>query len=183
MNLDDPRWRELKGGYNIPYNPVPALLNLGHDAEAWHELWDNLHHQGDLGLASYAAVPQIVHVCKTFSSRDWNPYALACTIEIERHRKTNPSIPDWLRDEYEQAWHELFDLALADVRTATDPVLIQAIVSTLALARGSQKLGTLITNLDDSEIDELLEERHAWSSAYNSQQDGGGQPATRPESK
>ncbi len=45
----------LNGGYGIPYDPEPAIKNLNssHD-EAITELWENLYHQGDVGLASYA---------------------------------------------------------------------------------------------------------------------------------
>jgi len=89
---------EMKGGYNIPYNPVPVLLRLDKDLDAQSELWDNLHHQGDVGWASYAAVPQMARICKALPSRDWNPYALACTIEIERHRKTNPKFGFYSND-------------------------------------------------------------------------------------
>ena len=40
------------GGYGIQYDPMPALkkLNSSHD-EAISELWENLYHQGDIGLA------------------------------------------------------------------------------------------------------------------------------------
>jgi hypothetical protein len=34
---------------------------------------------------------------------DWNLYALVSTIEIERHRKTNPPIHDWLESSYKRA--------------------------------------------------------------------------------
>lgn len=55
MDLRDPRWAGLCGGYRIPYDPGDALTAIrtggGADA-AWQELWENLYHQGDVGEAS-----------------------------------------------------------------------------------------------------------------------------------
>jgi len=168
MELDDPRWQKLKGGYKIEYNPTSALKKLGVDKAIWDELWENLHHQGDVGEASYAAVPHIVKIGQKSVERDWNLYALLSTIEIERHRKTNPPIPSWLIEEYEQAWQNLLQLGLMDLQKTTDPLLIRSILGTIALARGNRKLGALLIELDTSEIDELLEERLAWSDFYKS---------------
>jgi hypothetical protein len=168
IELDDPRWLKLKGGYKIAYDPTPALRKLKLDKAVWDELWENLHHQGDVGEASYAAVPHIVKISETVAERNWNLYALVSIIEIERHRKTNPAIPSWLLKEYEQAWQKLLQLGLADLQNTTDPILIRSILGALALARGNRKLGALLINLDTSEIDELLEERLAWSDLYKS---------------
>lgn len=62
ISFDDPRWDDLEGGYRIEYDPRPALLTLEDspdDPDAWAELWEELHHQGDVGEASYAAVPYL----------------------------------------------------------------------------------------------------------------------------
>jgi hypothetical protein len=168
MELNDSRWQKLKGGYKIEYDATPALRRLELDKAVWNELWENLHHQGNVGEASYAAVPHIVKICQTVAERDWNLYALVSTIEIERHRKTNPPIPSWLLKEYEHAWQDLLQLGLMDLQKTTDPILIRSILGTIAIARGNRKLGTLLVELDTSEIDELLEERLAWSDLYTS---------------
>ncbi len=65
LSLDDPRWSTLEGGYKVIYDPRPALELLragGRTEEAWSELWNELHHQGDIGSASYAAVPHIIDI-------------------------------------------------------------------------------------------------------------------------
>lgn len=61
MDFDDIGWAGLLGGYRVPYDPRNALRRLeGGDAEAaWQELWAELYHQGDVGEASYAAVPHL----------------------------------------------------------------------------------------------------------------------------
>ena len=63
MNGGDRYWGELQGGYQVPYDPRPALAKLKRnvrDESAWKELWQELYHQGDIGSASYAAIPHLV---------------------------------------------------------------------------------------------------------------------------
>jgi hypothetical protein len=39
---------------------------------AWDELWEELHHQGDVGEASYASVAHLVRIHRTGVVVDWN---------------------------------------------------------------------------------------------------------------
>lgn len=63
LSLDDPLWPALEGGYGVPYDASLALKALKAGEDVWHELWEELHHQGDVGVASYAAVAQLVDIC------------------------------------------------------------------------------------------------------------------------
>ncbi len=85
----------LNGGYGNPYDPKPALdkLSSSHD-EAISELWENLYHQGDIGLASFKAVPSLVQA---------GELSLVAAIEVARKTETNPKLPKDLIAEYEQA--------------------------------------------------------------------------------
>lgn len=83
LDLGDPRWVGLHGGCRVPYDPRNVLRLLGsgqHSDEAWAELWQELHHQDDVGEASYAAVPYLVQMQARLYVADWNIYALAATI-------------------------------------------------------------------------------------------------------
>ena len=169
MILTDPKWEGVKGGYRIPYDPRPALskLSAGLDvAETWLELWNELHHQGDVGEASYAAIIVLANLCSVERPPDWNLFALAATIEVERHRKANPPLPEWLRSDYEEAWKKLADLALGCLRNSADPEMLQSSLAVLAIARGGLKMGALIIHLDQSELDEILERDLDWKTLY-----------------
>ena len=78
MDLQNDIWKKLDGGYKIPYDASVPLrqLQLSNDKKSIDniitELWDNLHHQGDVGLASYFSVPQLVDICIDKKSLDWN---------------------------------------------------------------------------------------------------------------
>lgn len=164
--LDDVIWHQMAAGYRIPYDASVPLRKMEAGENVWDELWNELHHQGDVGEASYAAVPQIVRIVDNWPSRDWNFYGLASVIEVERFRKTNPPLPTWLQSDYKFAWARISVLALRDVEASTDPLTIQSALVALILSKGERKLGALLTHFDTSEIDELAEERLAWSELY-----------------
>jgi hypothetical protein len=157
MSLDDPRWGDLKGGYKIPYDASGPLRRLEAGADVWDELWQELHHQGDVGEASYAALPHLVRIARTLRYRDWNFYGLVSTIEVERHRKSNPPLPAWLAEDYAAAFRHVLDLAFDDLRRSEDPATVRSILGAVALAKGDLMLGALISRSDDSEIAEMLE--------------------------
>jgi hypothetical protein len=157
LSLDDPRWTNLAEGYRTPYDPRPALAKLqsGRDVSAvWHELWNNLHHQGDVDLASYAALPHLVHIYKEHPSRDYNPYTMVAVIELARNRGKNPDVPSWLADGYLESIHELATVGMNELAQSSDPELVPAILSILALAKGLRTYARFL--LDNSE-EELLD--------------------------
>jgi len=166
LPLFDPMWASLLGGYRVPFDPSKALSLLEQGQDAWKDLWQGLHHQGDVGEASYAAVPHLVRIAAQAELRTWNFYGLASTIEVERHRRSNPPLPDWLSNDYDAAWQQLQRLALRDLPSCDDALTVQTILGALALCKGQAKLGALISDLTDSELDELVNEKLAWDELY-----------------
>ena len=166
LSLDDPLWPTLEGGYRIPYDVAEALKAMQAGEDVWHELWEELHHQGDVGVASYAAVPQLVAMLGGAQAREEDFYALIALIEIERHRQHNPPLPDWLADSYRDAWAQLPAIAARDLQGQLDPVMLESVFAVLALAKGKLRLGAALMHMDSSEVDEWLEERLGWSEVY-----------------
>ena len=167
MQLD---WEHIYGGYREPYDPRPAIERLRHDSlssEAWSELWVGLHHQGDIGEASYAAVVLIVDACAD-QPRDWNLYALLSTIEAERHRCSNPPVPEVISEPYFTALKHARELALIDLASTDDLITVRSCLALIALESGSLKLGALLSWIDTGEIDELAEQYLSWSDLYPS---------------
>lgn len=167
--LFDSKWRSLCGGYRTPYDPSKALSKLESGENSWDELWEELHHQGDVGEASYAAVPHLIRIAQEHKQGSWELYSFVATIEIERHRKSNPAIPDWLMTDYEAAIRNLQILAIADFLEASNPELIRSILGVMALSKRAIKLGALISFIDNSELDELVEKQLNWSELYKQQ--------------
>jgi hypothetical protein len=160
--FDDKRWEGLKGGYKVPYDPRLVLRKLEADDEsgpAWEQLWKELHHQGDVGEASYAAVPHLIRIQAQSSQVDWNLYALISTFEIERHRSSNPPLPAFLADSYREAWACILEIGTRDLGKTDDPLAMTSILGALPLAKGQLRLGVFIAYSDASEVNEFLEKR------------------------
>lgn len=159
LDFNDPEWTRLLGGYRTPYDPRNALrmLEEGRDTStAWAELWTHLHHQGDVGEASYAAVPHLVRIHVARRLADWNTYALIATIEEARQTGQNPKLPPNLRGAYEVAWHQLVERGLVELSAAEDPTLVTSIIGVLAMGKGQFSIGRFVLCFTESERRELL---------------------------
>ena len=143
------------GGYRTAFDPRPSLHNLEsnvHVKEAWHELWEELHHQGDVGEASYAAVPHLVRIHGERKLDDWNTYALVAVIELARGKGKNPEVPEWLKEEYFSAIRDLAKLGSTEILLAKDPEDVRAILSILALAKGARTHARFLLEYSEEEM-------------------------------
>lgn len=159
LDLEDDRWGTFLGGYRVPYDPRRALRALEKDenvADAWNELWEELHHQGDLGEASFAAVPHRVRIHELRSVPDWNTYALVATIELARDAPRNPCIPSELQISYDIAWNRLFEIGLRELKSAEEPTLTTSIIAVLAIAKRLRSLAQLAAGFTEDERQEML---------------------------
>ena len=158
LSLDDPRWANLTGGYKVLFDPRPLLVQLQttrDTAKIWLTLWEELHHQGDVGEASYAAVPQLVRIYRNRGVVDWNTYAIVAIIESARTERQNPRIPEWLEEEYFCAIRELAETGATEIFKAEDMDTVRAILSEIAIARGLRAHARLLINYTDDELLDL----------------------------
>ncbi len=158
LTLDDERWSNLRGGYRIPYDPRPQLRSLREESsreEAWETLWNELHHQGDVDTASYAAVPHLVAFYTESGQPDWNAYALVGCIEVERTRG-NPEVPDWLEPDYNAALSALAEQASQEVLSVSDLLIVRSALGLIALSRGLRLQGELLLFYDEDELADLI---------------------------
>lgn len=150
LPLEDPRWSELIGGYRVKYDARPLLDRFakGTDLDAcWKEVWDNLHHQSDVGTASYAAFPHLVRVARDHR-RDWNLYGFGSTLLVEAGRRSNPAVPRFLERGFSDAKEELFEMALSDIRVGVVPMTLRAILEYLAVHGQAPELAEAIGHID-----------------------------------
>jgi hypothetical protein len=115
LDLNDKRWETFKGGYKVSYNaatPLKVLEKTEDPAEVEQilkEFWQELHHQGDVDVASYLALPHLIRIAKDKQLRDWDIPALVAVIEVQRHGN-NPPIPEEFQAEYEQEIKGIIDV-------------------------------------------------------------------------
>src|ERR1700722_20205007 len=155
LSLDDNRWNNLTGGYGTKCDPRPLLAQLESEQTretAWNGLWDELHHQGDVGEASFACVPHLVRIHRTDSTVDWNTYAMVAIIELARGKGNNPELPTWLEEDYHRAIRELAEIGAAKVRHADEPDTVRAILSVIAIAKGLRTHGKFLVKYSEDEM-------------------------------
>jgi hypothetical protein len=158
LSFDDERWNHLMGGYKTPFDPRPSLKKLDskqNTATAWEELWEELHHQGDVGDASYAAIPALVRIHRSGGAADWNLYAMVATIELARTEPHNPELPDWLREDYFRSIQELAQMGIKEVLCADEREATRAILSVIAIARGLRMHGKFLVAYSEDELSEM----------------------------
>jgi hypothetical protein len=165
ISLDDPFWENVKCGYGIRYNPVPALRRLEaawsakEESKVFVELWDELHHQGDLGIGSYACVPQIVRIGRVRAPMTPDFFALIAVIEIERHEHDNPKMPREIADDYAQALSSIPELISKASPPKWDQSMIGSTCSALAASKGNRLLARAYLEMtEDNAIPFLREE-------------------------
>jgi hypothetical protein len=159
LSLDDDRWQSLQGGYRMTFDPRTLLAKLAANMDtkvAWHELWEGLHHQGDVGEASYAAVPYLVRIYRERGAGDWNIYAIVAVIELARNGGHNPDVPSWLEKDYFHAIWELAELGTSELLDASDSDTSRAILSILAIAKSARTHARLLLNYSEEELLEIM---------------------------
>jgi hypothetical protein len=155
LSLIDNRWPKLLGGYRVPLDVRPLLLRLDKEqdtASIWDELWNELHHQGDVGEASYASVPHIVRIYRERGTVDWNTFAIVATIELARKEGKNPDAPKWLEEGYFLAIRELAEIGVEEILRTDDPDIIRAMLGIVAIERGLRTHGKFLVNYSEDEM-------------------------------
>jgi hypothetical protein len=160
LPLDDPRWEGYVGGYRVPCDAPGAIRRLldGPDPRAaLEELEEELCHQGDLGPASYAAVPWLVEYVRRQPELEVRAVALILTIEFGRPFNGD-DVPDEVRPGYDAALASLAEIVLSKRGGwwGDDQVMLAAAV--LALSQGNRWMARTYFELDRRMLEELLRE-------------------------
>jgi len=149
-------WELMRVHRRERYDPSEAFARLrcGFETDAaWADLWDGLYDQGDVSDASCAAVPHLTEILQHTGVRDWRFYALVAAIEACRSHTRNCELTRHLRSDYVHAWEVILELAIADLPSATDACAIRAIMAAIAMGKGDRKLGALLWEIDDFELE------------------------------
>jgi hypothetical protein len=152
-------WSRLTDANGDPYDPRGALEAIaGGDADSgYDDLWQRVHHQGDLGIAAFAVVPGLVRLMRDRAAPDWRAYALIATIEERRKADGSPRVPDWLGGSYASAMREVVQPALAHLHNAEDDVDVRSLLAVLAHAKGQRTVGAIALWTEDERREALGE--------------------------
>jgi hypothetical protein len=157
LALNDPRWQTFKGGYQVPYNasiPLRALEKAASREEEKRilkELWQELHHQGDVNVASYLALPHLIRIANSKKLTNWDIPALVAVIEVQRHTNNEP-LPLEFIPEYEQEIKGIIDVIKFNQNQKWDTVYAASAAAALAAVNGQIELARVIIELEDGEL-------------------------------
>jgi hypothetical protein len=160
LSFDDDRWVRLCGGYQVPVDLRPLLTALEraeNPEDAWCALWQEAYHQGDVGEASYAAVPHLVRIDRARGERDWNAISLAGAIELARLGGNGPDVPSWGAEAYSEALVELARLGLRALDGTNDKTYIASVLGLVAVTNGLHNHGRLLLEYTDDELREFID--------------------------
>ena len=152
-------WSRLTDANGEHYDPRGALKAIasGDTDNGYDELWQRVHHQGDLGTAAYAVVPNLVSLMSHRAKPDWRAYALIATVEERRKADRNPNIPDWLQGPYETAMRDVIGPALSHLRGVNDDADVRSLLAVLAHAKGQPTVGAIALWTEDERQEALGE--------------------------
>jgi hypothetical protein len=160
LDLSDKRWTKMEGGYRVPFDPRPLLKQLEQGKrvrKVWSELSGELFHQGDVGEASYAAVPHLVRIHEARGMLDSDTYALVATIDLARGKGKNPEVPNWLQPGYDEAIERLAKIGMKELTVVKNVEDTQYILGLLAIWKGARIYGNLLIWYSETELSELVE--------------------------
>jgi hypothetical protein len=163
LDLDDPRWKNYKGGYGVKYDasvPLRRLYQEGASQKLWDELWEELHHQDGLGEASYAAVPHLLEFARRSKKLDWNVFGLICVIELARPENVKP--PREVAADYHAAIDALPEVLGSHPDRKWNADLMQAAATCIALARGQRKFAEIYVEFSFKTAKQWIKTEFDW---------------------
>ncbi|RUL75973.1 hypothetical protein [Dyella choica] len=166
LDLDNPRWNELKHAYGTASDIPPLLRQLATlpaadgQVEPWSSLWSALAHQGDVYSASFAAVPHVIAALATDPAKaDSSYFHFPAWIECCRVRRNVP-VPDDLVDDYTRALSRLPMLVADASKRPWDDGFMQCALAAIAVAKGQPAVAEAVMELDPETAEKFLEWVH-----------------------
>lgn len=160
LPLDDPRWATYRGGYNrTPYDVVPLIRQLhqeGASSRFWELAWAELHHQGDVGEASYALVPYLVDFQSRQRELDEQLFHFCVIIDLAQPENNNPPIPPELEFSYAMALRKLPAVGGDLLRRGCSEAVLIGVAAATALAAGHRVLARAYLDFGRREALEFL---------------------------
>jgi hypothetical protein len=168
--LDDLRWAAYRGGYRIPYDVVPLIQRLqteGTSEKFWELAWQELHHQGNVGEATYAVVPYLVDYQSRQRSIDEQVFHFCVVVELARPENENPPVPQELGPSYARALDRLPIIGVNLAQKGCPETDVMGVAAAIALAAGHRVLARAYLEFDRSEALDYLRQLNGFEPTAN----------------
>lgn len=129
-----------------------------YEDEPYFSLWSALCHQGDVYVASYAALPHLVEIGRSNPERFVvSLMDLVGAIEAARLQGKGPDMPEDLAPAYDAALAALPEIAARILATPRGEEECRVILGALAAAKGHPRLAAAIGELTPDVAETLLD--------------------------
>ena len=160
LPLDDSRWVTYRTGYNrAPFDLrvfLECVLSASVPEGAWSVLWDELHHQGDVGELSYATVPYLVSYAEQAQPMAWHAFGFPAVVEVARlNNPKNPPVPEELEPAYRDSFARLASIALQRGEGAWGEHCFEPVMACIALTYNRPRHAELYLDASEQEIPEF----------------------------
>ena len=165
LPLDDERYQAYEGGYRVPYDIRPLVRELeskGTSESFWETVWNELHHQGDVGEASYALVPFLVEYEARTSVIDHDLLEYVTVVELQLQTGDNPPIPREFDFPYAKAVRRLPYIAAEKLRRGCSETSVTAVAAITAVSLGHTILARAYLELNTEEALVYLAEKFGY---------------------
>jgi hypothetical protein len=158
LDLNDPQWKTFEGGYRVPYDASVLLRELEQTdskkriQQILDEFWQELHHQGDVGLASCLAMPHLIRIAIKKEWYYWDIPALVAVIESERD-----FLPEKFRREYEVEIKEIATLIQLNQKHEWDRTYTVCALAAIAAVNKQPELSRVIVEMSSEDLTEKFD--------------------------
>jgi hypothetical protein len=161
LDLKSNKWKTFDGSYRNIYDASKPLIKLESlnkpSEEIWNELWEELYHQGDVGIASYVAIPQLFRI---YREKQWIDFQLpnfTSAVERARFENHNPKLPEWLTQDYFSALHDISQYCLENVKKDFDEDYSRAVLLLMAILLKDLESYELLDKISIGDEEKVLE--------------------------
>jgi hypothetical protein len=157
--LDDPIWSTLadvRGDHGV--DDLLRALRHSPTQDAWDRLWESLFHQGDTAVVSYVALAHVVAIYRQYGGMDWNPFAMAASIELSRGIGANPDVPAAYRSAYLDALMNLSELGCSQLHRSPNPLFSRSVLGFIAVHQHLRTYARILIEMTEDEVLAVLAE-------------------------
>lgn len=156
LELNNPLWKTFEGALSSKYDASIALKKLENETNSLkinqlvEELFENLYHQGDVGVASYMALPHLIRIA--IQKKIDNFLVPLLVASVETNRNLNVDIPIEFEEEYLEEIKKVIDLIYLNQNQLKDKTYLITALAAICATQQQTKLSEVILEMEDNEI-------------------------------
>jgi hypothetical protein len=134
------------------------LQRAGISGQFWEVVWDELHHQGDVGEATYARIPYLVDYQSRQRELDEQLFHFCVVVDLAQPENNNPAIPAEIEFSYAKALRQLPIIGVDLLKRGCEEHIVMGVTAATALAAGHRMLARAYLEFGRTDALEYLQD-------------------------